>query len=155
RRGNKQQPLQLERLDPNAGRPWSVPHVWPYTVRHWRDIPLRGPGRACRHLGMLELIERHIGGRSGHSVVAWATNHTSAGFGVGHVDGVVPAVKLVLDLGRYIHTPNLQGRRHGALGHRWRDGGRMDERIDIPNEGGTNGRRRAAPGPLGGMGLHV
>src|SRR2546421_9633806 len=90
--------LKLKRLDPDPGRAWGMPHVWPYTVRHRRDIPLRCPGGTCRHLRMLELIQGQVRGRSRHGTIASAANHAWHLFIVGHVNGVIPGVELIFYL---------------------------------------------------------
>ena len=52
-----------------------MPHVWPDAVRQRGDVPLGYPGGTFRHQGMLEFIQRQIGGRAGHGPVASAANH--------------------------------------------------------------------------------
>src|SRR6266852_3448631 len=129
--------------------------MWSYAVRHRRNIPLGMPGRTFRHVGMLKLVESHVGGRPNYSTIAPTAHHAWDLFIVGYGKGVVPGIKLLVDVRRDIHTPDLEGRRHIALGDIWCHCSRMNEGIDVTDKGCAKHVERAALGPLGGMGLHI
>src|SRR6266511_5146892 len=100
---------------------------------------------------MREFVQRQIGRRASHGTVAPTANHAWHRFIVGDVNGVIPGVELRVYLRWHIHPADLEGRRHGALGHVWRYSRWMDEGIDIPDKGCPQHGRRTAPGPRGGM----
>src|SRR5439155_427178 len=116
------------------------------------EIPLGRPGGALGHPGVLELVEGEIGRSAGYGPIPSASNHTWHLFVVGHVDGVVPGVELVVDLRWHIHSSDLEGRRHVALGGLTRQCLRVDQGVDVTDVGGANDLGGRAPGPFGAMG---
>src|SRR5439155_757381 len=103
----------------------------------------------------LEFVEREIGGHAGHDAIASAANHPGDLLVVGHVDGVVPGVEVVLDLPRHVHAPDLERRRHPAPRHLRRHRLRMDQRIDVADAGGADDLGRPAPRPFRGVRLRA
>src|SRR6266498_4015985 len=66
--------LHLEGFDVHPRRALRVSHVRPDALRLRRDVALGRPRRALGDLGILELVEREIGGRAGHRAEAPAAD---------------------------------------------------------------------------------
>ena len=103
---------------------------------------------------MLELVEREIRGRADHRPVAPAADHAGYLLVVRYVDGVVPVVEIRVDLGRHVHAPDLERRRHVALRDLRRHRLRMDHGVDVADVGRADGLGGATFRPFRRVRLH-
>src|SRR2546425_5660793 len=146
---------ELERLDVDARRALRVTHVRSDALRLRRDVPLGEPGRRLRDLRVLEFVEREIGRRARHGTEAPPAYDAGDLLVVRNVDRVVPGVEVGVDLRRHVHPPELQRRRHRAVGHLRGHALGMDERIDVADEVGPDDLRRALLGPRRRVGANA